>query len=177
MPGFSAGAGTYNVEGTVNEFFRVNLTANGIPTWMPSARIVYDWGVEHPLISGHSGHAFSLVHGDSRVVQEYEGNRADNGSAGHTREGIAEVNVWISKQAAGHAYTQRLRQATDMVLDLFTSGISTGLGDIYGSTATPANLTALVRFGRPEMIAVAPDPNPDIMRTRIRIPYRWVMRR
>ena len=176
MPGFSASHGDFNVQGSLNEWFRVNLTANGLPTWMPSARVVFDWGVEHPLISGHSGHAFSVTHGDSRPVQTYQGNRVDGGSAGHTRQGTVEVNCWVSKQAAGNQYSLRLRQATDMVKYLFNSATEILLRDIYGATANPASLTAVVRLERPEVLAVAPDSNPDIQRTRIRVPYSWVDR-
>jgi len=167
--------GTYNVEGTLNNWVRVNLTAAGVPVWMPSARVVFDYP-ETPLISGHSGHAFSVTHLGAEVVGTFEGNNTVAGSAGQMMQGMMEVNCWVSKQQAGGAWPGRLRQMGDMVGRLFTSGSQVEITNLYTSTAAPSGAGGLINVKRAYEVQVAPDPNPDIMRRRFLTTYRWIER-
>lgn len=167
--------GVYNVEGTLNNWVNTNLTGAGVPAWMPSARVVFDYP-ESKLIDGHSGHAFSVTHLGAEVIGRYEGNNTVGGSAGQMMQGIMEVNAWMSKQQAGAAWPARLRQMGDMVGYLFTSGQQVEITNLYTSTAAPSGVGGLINVGQAEEAAVAPDPNPDIMRRRYLVRYRWVER-
>jgi hypothetical protein len=170
---FSHSLGLYNVEGTLNNWFNTNLTANGIPAWMPSARVVYDYP-ENGLINGHSGHAFSVTHQGAEVLERYQGNNTVGNSAGQMMQGMAEINCWISKEAAGASWPARLRQMGDMVRFVFVSARQIEINNLYTSTAAPSGVGGLITFGQTDEVSVAPDPNPDIMRRRFITRYRWV---
>jgi hypothetical protein len=167
--------GIYNAEGTLNNWFRVNLTAAGVPGWMPSARVVFDYP-EQQLISGHSGHAFSVTHLGAEVIGTYEGDNTIAGSAGQMMQGMMEVNCWVSKQQAGAAWPSRIRQMGDMVGHLFSSAHQVEITNLYTSTATPSGVGGLINIKRANESQVASDPNPDIARRRFVAAYRWVER-
>lgn len=178
MGGFSAVYGAYNVQGSFGQWFAKNITANGMPLWMPSARVLFDWGKERPLISGYSGHAFTVSHLPDRVTQSYQGRRADNGSAGETRAGLVDVSCWVSKSIAGEATNARLRQMRDMVEDLFLTNTNIAYANLYAATAGTASATARmnllgVEFEPPQ----GEPPNFDIWRIRGVAGYEWVNRR
>ena len=167
--------GTYNVQGSLNEWFRVNVTAAGIPTWMPSARILYDWP-EEGIITGHSGHAFTVTHLGPDPVGSYQGRIVGDGQRGTNMLGIMEVNCWVSREYAGGAFTQRLRQMSDMVSYLFGSARAVAITDFYGDISNPENVTAIVRLEAGRQVAVGPDVNPDIRRMRFLANYTWLER-
>lgn len=169
--------GRYSVEGTLNNWFNTNLTANGIPAWMPSARVVYDYP-ETPLISGYGGHAFSVTHLEPEPVQMYQGRNTFGGSAGQTMEGTMDISCWVSKQQAGGGYAQRLRQMADMVGALMTSAREVVLTNLYTGAQAPSGIGELIRVGEPRGVPVTnPDVrNPDLHRRRILTTYRWIER-
>jgi len=180
---FSHSYGEHNAEGTFNSWLNTNLTGAGVPWWMPSARVVFDYP-ETELIGGYSGAAFSVTHLGSDVAQTYQGRNTLGGSAGHTREGLADVSCWISRseemvgKVGRYQYARRLRTMADMVTYLCASARDTELLDVYSGTAAPTGIGALVRIGAANEAAVAnPDPaNPDLFRRRFLVSYRWVER-
>jgi len=175
MP-FSALWGAYDVEGSVNEFFRVNITARGIPAWMPSARVLYNLGTEGLILSGYSGHAFTVSHLGSQPIAQYQGGRVDAGSGGYTRQGAVQIDCWASKTYAGESFAARLRNMRDMVAQVIGSGQSLLILNAYTSTATPINTTAIVRIQPPTFDGITVDRNPDYIRIRSVATYRWVER-
>lgn len=177
MP-FSHPYGAYNVEGSFNGWVLTNLTGAGVPSWMPSARLLFDWP-EQSLVSGYSGHAFTVTHlGAPEVVERYQGRVVMGGSAGQKMMNLAEINCWVSKQQAGGSYMQRLRQMGDMVEYLFTSGREVEIKNLYTSTANATGIKALVRLSPAQGQTITnPDPqNPDLFRRRYTVAYSWVER-
>lgn len=177
MPTFSAVYGAYSVQGSYNQWFVKNITANGTPGWMPSARVIFDWGKERPVISGYSGHAFSIAHLNDRVIQNYQGMTVDNGSAGQLREGQVEINCWVSRSIAGEAYMARLREMRDMVEKIFLQNDWVILANLYAATAGTASSTARMMINAPEFQPPQADPiNADIFRIRGVADYSWISR-
>ena len=178
MTAFSHPFGSYNVEGSLNDWIRVNLTAWGLPTWMPSAKLVFDWP-EDKLINGYSGHAFTVAHlGAPEPMERYQGRGVDINSAGQKMMNIVEVDCWVSKQAAGGAAQGRLRQVGDMVEKLFSSGREVQIKNLYTGTASATGLNALIRLSPAVGQHVSnPDPNnPDLYRRRYLVTYWWIER-
>lgn len=177
MGGFSAVYGAYNVQGSLNQWFVKNITAQGTPLWMPSARVLFDWGKDRPIISGYSGHAFTLSHMPDRVRESYQGARVDNGSAGATRAGMVDISCWVSRQIAGEAYMARLRQMRDMVDSMWQSTQTLAYANIYAATAGTASATARMIL---EEIEFQPEQmdghNADLYRIRAVANYSWVRR-
>jgi hypothetical protein len=175
--GFNHPYGEYNVESTVNEWFRINLTANGTPYWMPSARVLYNYP-ETNIISGYSGHAFTVAHLGAVGLEGYQGRTVSGNQKSVPMEGILQVDCWMSKSAASNYHNQWLMQCSDMVGLLFASARETRITDVYASTGGPNELTALVRFHSPERVEVPnPDPeNPDLIRRSHLLRYQWEQR-
>lgn len=177
MPVFSANYGEYNVAGSFNQFFVNQITAFGVPAWMPSARVVFDWGTESPLISGYSGHAFSVAHLENVNAASYEGKVVDNGSAGEMRRAQVEINCWVSRQIAGNNHIARLRQMRDMVNVLFLKNNWFNIYDVASATANPPSVTARAALDNIDFTNPQADPiNPDIFRVRGVAGYFWTER-
>lgn len=167
MPPFSARFGGYNTEGSINAFFTTALTANGMPAWMPSARVLYDLGTEGLILSGYSGHAFTISHMPSEPIVQFQGGAADNGTGGYMRRGAVQVDAWISKTYGGAAFAARVRTMRDMVARAVGSGQSVMLLNAYASTTTPPPMTAIIRVAPPRFDGIAVDFRiPDYIRIR-----------
>lgn len=173
---FSHVYGQYNIETTINRWFEANITAHGLPAWMPSARVLFNFP-ESELIDGYSGHAFTVTHLGAETIENYQGRNTDD-RLGVSKQGIVEANVWVSKAAAGGSVVQWSKQAGDMVSHLFTSARDTEIVDAYGDNANPTGVGAILRFHTPEQAPVAsPDSeNPDLFRRRYLLRYQWIER-
>jgi hypothetical protein len=176
MPNFSALWGAYDVEGSINLLFASAITANGAPAWMPSARIITDMGREGSVLSGYSGHAFALAHLGSQPVMQFEGGTVDNGVGGYMRQGMLQIDCWISKTYAGEGFAARLRIMRDLVSRAIGSGRAVPIYNLYGSTATPVYTTAIARIWPPQFDAPSVDVNPDYLRIRGVANYTWTER-
>jgi hypothetical protein len=166
--------GAANVQASLNAWFNTNLTAAGLPAWMNSARVAVYWPDED-LFSG-AAHVFSVVHLGHDVTQTYQGRTVANGQNGQTMRGLMQVDCWLSERRASASAHLMLHQMGDMVTYLFTSGRQVPIQDYYSSITSPPTLSATVRVGMAEEQSVQPDPNPDIMRKRYLVDYRWVER-
>lgn len=144
---------------------------------MPSARVVFDWGKERPLISGYSGHAFSVAHLPDRTIERYQGGRADNGSAGELRGGMVDISCWISRAIVGEAYQARLRIMQDMVQTMWDMNQTFAYANIYAATAGTASATGRLVFGPIEFQPSQQDgANHDLFRIRGVAEYQWIRR-
>jgi len=171
---FSHPYGKANVQASINDWFNTNITGAGLPAWMSSARVRYDWP-DSDLISAN-GHTFSVVHLGADVAQTYQGRTVAAGQNGQTMRGLLEVDCWLSERQASASAQIRLNQMGDMVTYLFTSGRQVPIKNLYASMTSPPTLSAIVRVGMAEEQTVQPDPNPDIRRKRYLVDYTWVER-
>ena len=171
---FSHPYGTYSVQGTLNRWLETNLTAKGIPTWMTTARVVFDYPRES--LFGGSGWAFSVTHFDADPVGAYQGRHVGEGEVGTPMQGMMEVSCWASRQHASGAAPQWIRQMGDMVSHLFASAVNVPLTDLYTDPAGASGLTALVRVQPARHAPVVPDVNPDVVRRRYLVNYSWIER-
>lgn len=170
--GFTAHPGAaYNVEGTINKFILDNITAQGLPTWMASSVVNFDYP-DTPLTYP----SFSVTHLAQIGTAIAQGNQLDPGFKGRRKDGIVEVNCWESKERGHPGHNQHVKQMADMVSRVFATGASTQILDVYGSTANPTSNGTLVRMGGAEPVTTPRDPNPDVLRIRILIGYNWLER-
>jgi hypothetical protein len=172
---FSHPFGEHNVRGTLNNWFAAQITASGQPAWMPSARVLFN-RPERGLISGYSGHAFTVEHTDTTPIAQYEGRNTIGGSAGEMRQGLMLINCWVSREQAPADYMRRVQQMGDMVSYLYQHTKAVELLNTYTSTAAPSGMGALVRLSNLEGQTPMPDPNPDLVRRRYLIRYIWTER-
>lgn len=173
---FSARWGGYDVEGSIDIFLTVNLTANGMPAWMPSARVLYSLGTEGLILSGYSGHAFTISHLGSEIIDQWQGGAADGGTGGYLRRGMVQVDSWQSKTYGGAAFASRIRTMRDMVSRAIGSGTAAPILNAYANASTPPYTTAIVRIEPMKFDGISVDKNPDFIRLRGVSNYTWVER-
>src|SRR5260221_10550084 len=116
--GFTAQPGAeFNVIGSFNDFFNTQLTAKGLPGWLASAQLVWDFPQETlPMPS------WSVFHLGSEPVEVAQGRNLDPGWKGVQRVGLAEISCWMSFYSAqGNAWAY-LRQMADMARRVFATG-------------------------------------------------------
>src|SRR3990167_934498 len=141
--GFTAHPGAaYNVVGSFDNFFATQLTAAGLPAWMPSAVVNYDYP-QQPLTYP----SFSVTHLGSEPREIAQGRNLDPGWKGVERIGLADVRAWESVRRANGAHGRNLNQMRDMISRVFATGAAFQILDVYGSTANPTGNGTIVRVG------------------------------
>lgn len=167
--GYTAQPGaSYNVQGSFNNFFATQLTAAGLPAWLPSAVVAYDYP-QQPLTFP----SWSVTHLGAEPAQTTQGQSLDPGWRGVQQMGLAEISCWESYQRASGAQGQHLRQMRDMAARVFATGATFQILDVYGTTTNPTGNGTLVRVQPVREVPAAADPNPDIGRVRLTVVYSW----
>jgi len=164
--------GVFNVEGSFNDFFATQLTAKGIPSWMSSAVINYDYP-QQPLTFP----SFSVTHLGGVPREVAQGRTLDPGWRGAEQNALAEISCWESQQRASGNHNLNIKQMRDMAARVFATGAVIAILDVYGSTANPTGNGTIIR-AKPVRDAQAPtgDMNPDIVRRRMLVEYKWLER-
>lgn len=171
MP-FTAHPGSeYNAVGSFNDFFYKQVTAKGLPAFMPSAVVNFDFP-QSPLTFP----SFSVSHLGSDLLQIAQGNHLDDGWRGYERVALAEISVWESYQRASGNHWRNVRIMRDMAARVFGTGAAIPILDVYGSTAAPTANGTILRAGAVTDSPVPTEPNPDIIRLRMTVEYHWLER-
>jgi hypothetical protein len=169
MPVFAGHPGAaFNVEGSFNDYFARFITAQGLPAFMPSAVVNYEYP-DKPLTYP----SFSVTHLGSQPQEIAQGRHLDNGWVGARRMGLVEIDVWASDQAASGQGDLQVSQMRDMVARVFANGPSIPITDVYGSTAAPTSNGTIIRTSPVQDGARVPDPNKDVFRRRMIVPIHW----
>lgn len=161
----------FNVEGSFNNFFKTYLTAQGIPAWLPSAVVNFDYP-NRPLTFP----SWSVTHLGASPVEIAEGRILDPGWRGAMQIGVAQIDCWESQQRASGQDYMHIRQMRDMAARVFATGAAISILDIYGSTANPTANGTIIRASPVSDTLIPTDPNPDIVRRRLTVTYRWLER-
>ena len=171
MPYTAQIGGALNVEGSFNDFFIKQITAKGLPAFIPSSVVNTDYPVV-PLTYP----SFSIIHLGSTPQQIAEGQNLDDGWRGVRQNGLAEIDCWESYQRASGNHIYNIRIMRDMAARVFATGAAIPILDVYGSTAAPTSNGTIIRAMAAQSFPVAPDPNPDVVRARLVVEYNWLER-
>lgn len=164
--------GMLNVEGSFNYFFEKYLTAKGIPSFMSTAVVNYDWP-RQPLTYP----SFSVVHLGSMRGQTWQGHVVDEGFRGAEMIGLAQIDVWESYNRASGNDKYNIRIMADMASRVFATGASIPILDVHSTTASPNQISGtIIRAEQAESRGLIADPNPDITRMSLLVQYRWIAR-
>lgn len=163
---FSWDRGLYNVRGSFNRWFLLNVTANGWPTaYHPGGfNVNFDFPdvpLRFPSISvTHMG-------GAAEHIAQGDHLGGPTHLSGQRQHQISDISLWASGQA-NDPWVRDLWQCRDLVAYLLTSARVFDLLNIYATTAV-GSLTA-IGIGRIDSWedAGAPlEPTPNIHRQRI----------
>lgn len=170
--GFTAQPGAVvNVEGSFNDFFMTQLTAKGIPAWLPSAVVTPDWPdkvITYPM--------WSVIHLGSEMQEIAQGRSLDPGWRGARRVGLAEIDCWASDMNASGSGNLYVRTMRDMAARVFATGASFAILDVYGTMTNPTGNGTIVRASPVNDAGRMPDANPDIHRRKLTVQYNWLER-
>ncbi len=169
---FTAQIGSfYNVAGSFNDFFEKQVTAKGLPAWMTSAIVNFDYP-QIPLIFP----SFSVTHLGHAPREVAQGRNLDEGWRGAEQVGLAEISCWESYARASGLHVRNLQQMRDMAARVFATGAGISILDVYGSTASPTSNGTIIRADPAQAAPAAADPNPDVLRMRLLVKYSWLER-
>lgn len=172
MPFTAQPGGSFNVEGSFNDFFLTQLTARGLPDWMTSAVVNYDYP-QQPLTYP----SFSVTHlGGPDPVEVAQGRTLDPGWRGARQIGLAEISCWESYNRASGNHPRNLRIMRDMAARVFATGVAINILDVYGTTGSPTANGTIIRAGPLRTDVAGQDPNPDVRRVRLIAQYTWLER-
>src|SRR3990167_1430637 len=171
MPFTGYPGATLNVVGGFNEYFRTQLTAQGLPAWLPSAVINWDFPVA-PLTFP----SWSVTHLEPLPREVAQGRNLDPGFRGAEQIGLADIRAWVSVAQASCQAPLYLRVMRDRAARVFATGATVPILDVYGTTGTPTANGTIARARPARGGALGPGPHPGIRAARMIVEYRWLER-
>lgn len=171
---FSHSTGAYNVEASVIAWLNSVIAANAAPLIGVVVPLIVDYP-QTPLAP--PCYAVTSL-GGGPTAQQFEGARLDPGKNGTMRWAMLQVDCWDTRKAQG--YRARLMQLGDVLTSGYATALKAGgslpIYDFYTSASAPQTLTYRIYLDRLDESIPAPDPNPDLVRRRFVLLYRWLER-
>jgi hypothetical protein len=172
---FSHSTGAYNVEASIIAWLNLVIVANAAPLIGAPVPLVVDYP-QTPLAPPCYA-ATSL--GGGPTAQQFEGARLDPGKNGTMRWAMLQVDCWDTRRN-NPAYRARLIQLGDVLTFGYATALKAGgslpIYDFYSSASAPVALAYRIYLDRFDESIPAPDPNPDLVRRRFVLLYRWLER-
>jgi hypothetical protein len=164
------GTNTWNVEATITQYFIDELAAIARPPQLPSYTTIVNLP-EQAIVTP----AFSYANLPAGTRYLYMGNNVGDGLKGGKSFGILEVSAWVSRGAANWSAQLKIMQAMiEQVAVKANNGIV--VKDYASNLSAPVTLPFLIRIIELEVVATAPDANPDLGRRRCLISFSWIHR-
>ena len=162
---------TYNVEASINAYFKAAFTAISRPSFLPALPYFAE---NTPEVKANFP-AFSFVHLPAGSMDVYQGRNAEAGARAVRDLGILDLSVWVIRTAANWNAQLRFMQA--MVETAYMDSRGGVIVKDYTTTpATPSASSYRATFNDLDVVIVSPDANPDIERRRLLVKYQWDVR-
>ena len=162
---------TYNVEASINTYFKAAFTAMTRPTFLPTPIPTAE---NTPEVTA-SLPTFSFVHLPAGSLDIFQGRHATETLTAMRDLGILDLSVWVSRKNVNFMAQLRFMQA--MIETAYLDSKSGVIIKDYATSATNPQATSFrVTFNDLDIVVVADDPNPDILRRRCLVKYQWEMR-
>lgn len=163
---------TYNVEATLNNYFKTALQAFTLPSWLTQPVSVV---MNTPEVIA-SLPAFSLTNISVGAMDIYQGRNAEPNTRAMTELGILEISAWVTRKT-NPQWNAQLRTMCSMIESAYLD--SKGgviLKDYQSNPSSPSNVAYRVVLNDLDIVVVSADSNPDIERRRYLIKYQWTVR-
>lgn len=163
---------TYNVEASINAYFKAAFTAMSRPSFLPT---LPTFAENTPEVKANFP-AFSFVHLPAGSLDIYQGRHAETTTKAMRDLGILDLSVWVTRNMNTNWNAQlRFMQAMIETAYLDSKG-GVIINDYTSTPASPSATSFRVTFNDLDIVVVTPDVNPDIERRRVLIKYQWDMR-
>jgi hypothetical protein len=159
---------TYNVEASINAYFRTAFSSLSRPSFLPTPIPVTE---NMPEVTA-SLPSFSFVTIPAGALDIYQGRNVDNSTRGIRELGILDLSMWVSRKTIN--YMAQLRFMQGMITDAYIASKGGIVINDYTSTpASPSATSYRVTLCDLDFVVVTDDPNPDILRRRALVKYQW----
>lgn len=162
---------TYNVEATLNAYFKAALQAFTVPEWLTQPLPVV---MNTPEVTA-SLPAFSLSNISVGAMDMFQGRNAEANTRAMTSLGILEISAWVTRKNT--SWVAQLRTMCSMIVGAYLD--SKGgviLKDYQSNNANPSSVAYRIVLNDLDVVVVSNDPNPDIERRRYLVKYQWTVR-
>jgi hypothetical protein len=162
---------TYNVEASINAYFKAAFTAMTRPSFLSTLPSFAENTPETPA----SLPTFSFVHLPAGSMDIYQGRKAEPGAKAVRGLGILDIGAWVSRKNT--SWNAQLRFMQSMIDTAYMdSGGGVIIRDYTVTPQTPTVSSYRAVFNDLDVVIVADDPNPDVMRRRVLVKYQWDVR-
>lgn len=162
---------TYNVEASINAYFKAAFTAMSRPAFLPSLPYFAE---NTPEVKANFP-AFSFVHLPAGSMDLYMGRKAEPGTKAMRDLGILDLSVWVIRSAASWNAQLRFMQAMIETAYLDSNG-GVIIKDYTTTPSTPTTSSYRAVFNDLDVVIVSADANPDVERRRCLVKYQWDVR-
>ena len=162
---------TYNVEASINAYFKSAFTAMSRPSFLPNLPYFAE---NTPEVKANFP-AFSFVHLPSGSMDVYQGRNAEPNTKAMRDLGILDLSVWVIRTAVNWNAQLRFMQAMIETAYLDSRG-GVIIRDYTTTPASPSASSYRATFNDLDVVIVSPDANPDIERRRCLVKYQWDVR-
>lgn len=163
---------TYNVEASINKYFKDALTALTRPAALFTAMPAL---VENMPEAVASLPAFSFEHLPAGSLDIYQGRNAEANTRAARELGILDLSAWVSRKNGQFVGQLRFMQAMIVTAYLDSRG-GVVIKDYASNVSNPSAVAFRVTFVDLDVVSVSDDPNPDVRRRRCLVKYQWDMR-
>lgn len=160
---------TFNVETTLSAWAAGIIADASLPSWLPSVTVAYDMQDVSASLP-----CFSLHHIPVSRDDRYQGRIVGAGQKGRAGVGLFEINAWATRQNAN--WQAQLKTMQDIIESAAISNTGVVIKDYDTDPFSPTTTGYRVLLQDFNILATAPDPNPDIERRRMHLTYRWTVR-
>lgn len=171
---FTHDTGLYNVHGSFIAWLQGQLLSNVAPAVGTAIYI----NLDHPSTPLNPPDISAYWLGAWDDAAGFAGAQVTGGKRGKRRWEMCEVDIWVSRKAAG--WRKQRDQLADTIgkalSQLLASGGAIAIYDFYTSESTPSTTGYTLHVTEVETKPTAPDPNPDIERLRLQITLWWIER-
>lgn len=162
---------TYNVEASINKYFKDAFTVMTRPSFLPALPYFAE---NTPEVKANFP-AFSFVHLPSGSLDIYQGRGITETTKGMRDLGILDLSAWVIRSATSWNAQLRFMQAMIETAYIDSRG-GVVIKDYATSISNPQATNYRVTFNDLDVVITSPDPNVDVERRRILIKYQWNMR-
>lgn len=163
---------TYNVEATINAYFKTALQAFTLPSWLSSpVPVVMNAPVDPAALP-----AFSFTDISVGAMDAFQGRNAEANTRAMTNLGILEISAWVSRKSNA-LWHQQLRTMCSMIESAYLdSKGGVVLKDYQSNNTNPSTVAYRIVLNDLDSVVVSPDPNVSVERRRYLIKYQWTVR-
>ena len=161
--------GVRNVEATLNSAWAAAVAAYTMPAYLTRPNVVFNW----PDITA-SMPCYGVIHIPISMDSTWQGRISDVEQTALVANALMEISAFVTRDRNPN-YMAQLNYMRDLVGDWVTKTKNMLIKD-FATPSAPTNTTYRIMLTRLDEQPTAPDVNPNVIRARMLVEYRWFYR-